>query len=72
MTVFEFPFIVAVVNPISTINLMASKPVRASAANEEGIFSCKTNFEAFKSPVWSRTTIPEVDLAFLLSKAASN
>ncbi|TYH20290.1 hypothetical protein ES288_A05G419400v1 [Gossypium darwinii] len=28
--------------------------------------------QAFKSPIWSRTTIPEANLAFLLPKAASN
>ncbi|KHG07891.1 hypothetical protein F383_35338 [Gossypium arboreum] len=29
-------------------------------------------FEAFNSPIWSRTTKSEADLEYLLSKAVSN
>ncbi|KAB2072946.1 hypothetical protein ES319_A07G051500v1 [Gossypium barbadense] len=72
MTVFKSPSIVAFVNPISITNFMASNPARAFATNGVGISSCIIVFEAFKSPIWSQTTIPEADLAFLLSKAASN
>ncbi|KHG14090.1 putative potassium transport system kup 1 [Gossypium arboreum] len=72
MNIFEPPSIVAVVNPISITNLMASNPARAFAANGVGISSCITDFEAFKMPVWSQTTILEANLAFFLSKAVSN
>lgn len=72
MSVFESSIIVAKIKPIEIPNLMACKPAYASAASGDETFLWMTVFEVENSPIWSRITRPEVDLEFLLSKAALN